>query len=81
MRHEKRVETTWLWPSGDGGVWGLWLDTDEQIVRLGDSVNCACDDHFLEQTFADFLEAGARYGGPPDDVVREARQSIEQLTD
>jgi hypothetical protein len=75
------VETAWLWPTSDGGVWGLWLDTEEQIVRLGDSVNCACDDHFLAQTFADFLEAGARYGNPPDDVIREVQESIGQLMD
>jgi hypothetical protein len=81
VQQEQLVETAWLWPSSDGGVWGLWLDVDEQIVRLGDAVNCTCEDHFLAQTFADFLEAGARYGNPPDEVVREAQVSIEQLMD
>jgi hypothetical protein len=60
---------------------GLGLDTDEQMVRLGDTVNCTCEDHFLTQTFADFLKAGARYGNPPDDVVREAQKSVRQLMD
>jgi hypothetical protein len=60
---------------------GLGLDTDGQMVRLGDTVNCTCEDHFLTQTFADFLKAGARYGNPPDDVVREAQKSVRQLMD
>jgi len=76
----KSIETAWLWPTEDGGVWGMRLDPEDQMVRTADSVNCSCDEHYLEQTFEDFLRAGGpRYANAPDDVVREALDSVRQL--
>ncbi|MBI5668864.1 MAG: hypothetical protein HZC41_12730 [Chloroflexi bacterium] len=76
---DKPVNTSWMWKEDDGSVWGLVIHTDEQTVEWYDSIGCACDDGFQEQTFDDFLAKGPRYGTPPDDVVDEVYASIHTL--
>jgi len=75
----KRVSTSWMWKDDDGEIWGLMVNRDRQKVEWSDSVGCACGDSFAEQTFADFLAKGPRYGNPPDDVLSEAYESVQAL--
>lgn len=71
------LNTAWMWKDEEGEIWGLTLNKDKQKVEWADSIGCACGDSFAEQTFADFLAKGPRYGNPPDDVLAEAYESVQ----
>jgi hypothetical protein len=76
---DKPLTTVWMWKDDEGEVWGLTLNQDRQKVEWADSIGCACGDSFAEQTFADFLAKGPRYGNPPEDVLNEAVASVKAL--
>ncbi len=76
---DQPLTTSWMWRADDGGVWGLVIHTDERTVEWYDSIGCACDDGFQEQTFEDFLTTGPRYGDPPPDVLAEVYASVRAL--
>jgi hypothetical protein len=78
---EKGITTAWMWKSDDGEVWGLTLNRSKGKVEWSDSIGCACGDSFAEQTFADFLERGARFGEPPSDVLEEVYTSLKRLSE
>ena len=62
------LTTDWMW-NDDGEVWGLSLNLERRTVEWSDSIGCACGGSIAEQTFADFIANGPRYGRPPDAVL------------
>jgi hypothetical protein len=49
------------------------------MVEWADSLGCACSGAFAQQSFADFLATGPRYGRPPQAIVDEVRSSLNAL--
>lgn len=76
---QQPITTVWMWQQ-DGEVWGLTINTDKGVIEWADGIGCACGDSFAEQTFADFLARGPRYGSPPDDVLAQVHSSLHALT-
>ncbi len=73
------MKTDWMW-NDDGQVWGLSLDPEQRSVEWADSLGCACSSGFAEQSFADFLDHGPRYGRPPQQIVDDIRASLLELS-
>ena len=76
---ETPVTTDWLW-NDDGAVWGLSLNWERGVVGWSDSIGCACSGSFAEQTFADFMATGPRYGRLPDPILDEVRAALRRFT-
>lgn len=76
---EQRLTTDWMWRADDGAVWGLSLNLGRQVVEWSDAIGCACSGGFAEQTFADFVEKGPRFGNPPENVVAEALETLRRV--
>jgi hypothetical protein len=72
--------TDWMW-NDDGAVWGLSLNLDTQRLEWSDSLGCACSGGFAEQSAADFLAHGPRYGQPPPAVVAAVRAVLLRHAD
>jgi hypothetical protein len=72
------LTTDWMW-NDDGAVWGLSLDMERGMVEWSDSIGCACSGSFAEQTFADFMTTGSRYGNPPAHVLDEVWTALHQF--
>ncbi len=80
MDGRQPLNTSWMWRTDDGEVWGLSLDAERALVEWFDGIGCACGDSFAVQTFADFLQTGPRYGDPPADVLAEIYASLRALS-
>ncbi len=72
------MTTAWMW-NDDGEVWGLNLNRDTGILEWSDSIGCACSGSFAEQTIADFLKHGPRYGRPPQHVLDEVQTALSHI--
>ena len=70
------MTTNWMW-NDDGAVWSLSLDIERQTVAWSDAIGCACSGSFAEQTFADFVANGPRYGNPPPAIVDEVQAVLQ----
>ena len=55
MNARQPLNTSWMWRTDDGEVWGLSLDADHATVEWFDGIGCACGDSFAVQTFACLL--------------------------
>lgn len=76
----KPLTTVWMWKDASNDeVWGLTANLNKEKLEWSDSIGCACGDSFAEQTFADFLEKGPRYGEPPEDVVAEVYETLRAV--
>lgn len=76
----KPLTTVWMWKNASNDeVWALTANLNKQKLEWSDSIGCACGDSFAEQTFADFLEKGPRYGEPPEDVVAEVYETLRAV--
>jgi hypothetical protein len=73
------MTTHWLWKNDEGEVWGLSLNLDTQRVEWADALGCACGGSFAEQSFADFLASGPRYGSPPQPILDEVIGTLSSL--
>ncbi|MDQ7025884.1 MAG: hypothetical protein Q9P01_19495 [Anaerolineae bacterium] len=72
------AQKQWMWQNeASGGVQGVIVDFDDGLVRWFDEPGCACGGNDSEQSIADFLERGARFIVPPDDVLEEMRASLK----
>jgi hypothetical protein len=68
-----------MWKQPDDEIWGLTVNRDKGRVEWYDGIGCACGDSFAEQTFADFLQKGPRFGDLPDDVLAEVQTTLKTL--
>lgn len=73
------MTTSWIWRH-ENGTQAASLNTEEQILEWYDNPGCACGDRGMNQTVADFLKKGPRWGDPPADVLAEMQQAIAELT-
>jgi hypothetical protein len=71
------MTTHWMW-NDEGEVWGLSLNLDSQRVEWADAIGCACGGSFAEQSFADFLATGPRYGRVPQHVLDEVQATLQE---
>jgi hypothetical protein len=76
---EKPLTTAWMWKQPDEEIWGLTINKDTRKLEWFDGIGCACGDSFAEQTFADFLQKGPRYGDLPEDVMAEVQFALQTL--
>jgi hypothetical protein len=70
--------SVWLWADENGGTQGVTVDYPHGKLLWYDNPGCACGDSTHEQTIADFLQKGARYAEPPDDIVAEMRAALAE---
>lgn len=74
-----KITTSWLWPSPAGGVYGAYLDTDEQTIQWFDEPGCACSGSDALQSLTQFLNDDPGALIPPDDVLREMQHSARAV--
>lgn len=76
---QSTINTTWMWRY-EADVQGATLNLDDHTIDWADTVGCLCgdSDNGYEQTFADFLQRGARFTDPTPEIEAEIRRSIEQ---
>jgi hypothetical protein len=68
----------WMWQNeASGGVQAAIIDFEDERIMWFAEPGCACAGNDSEQTIADFLERGARFIVPPDDVLAEMRESLK----
>lgn len=79
---EKQLTTAWVWPA-NGGILGLYIDTDAGRLHWFDNFECQCmdDGGFAEQTLAEFERDGIPTGvsAVPEDVLAELRTTTSAL--
>ena len=75
----EKVTTSWVWPSPAGGVHGAYLDTDDKTIQWYDEPGCACAGSDALQSLAQFLDDGPGALTPPEDVLREMRNSARTV--
>jgi len=71
--------TSWIWQYNNG-TQAVSLDLENRKLLWYDNPDCGCGDNAQEQTFENFLQKGARWGNPPDDVLKEMRSVVEALS-
>lgn len=72
---------SWMWENdASGGVSGVQIDTEEQRIQWFEEPGCACAGSASEQSIADFLEHGARFLVPPDDILQAMRAVLTSQT-
>jgi len=74
------MEKQWMWHNDNtNGVEAAIADFDDQTIQWFDEPGCACGGADSHQTFADFIEKGARFTVPPDDITEEMRAAILEI--
>ena len=75
------MTTAWMW-NDNGEIWSLYLNQDADAGKLewSDSIGCACSSSFAEQSIADFVAHGPRYGNLPADVRAEVAATLASMT-
>jgi hypothetical protein len=72
------TQSQWMWQNtASGGVQAVIIDFEDNIVRWFDDPGCSCSSNDSQQSIADFLERGARFIVPPDDVLAAMHASLK----
>lgn len=74
----EKIQTAWMWQNHDGSVAGATIDLDDALIQWYASLGCACGSSDGEQSIADFLQRGPRFGNPPQDVYDEMKMALDR---
>ncbi|MBC6956288.1 MAG: hypothetical protein DWB44_08925 [Chloroflexi bacterium] len=78
-RVAERINTEWMWANEDGGVNGLKVDPDREVLEWFDEIGCACEDADYVQSYAHYHEYGPAFSNIPDDVVEQLERALKHF--
>jgi hypothetical protein len=73
------LETAWMWPTEDGGVNGVKIDTERGLIQWFDEIGCACGDSDILQSYEHYAENGPAFPNAPEDVLAGLAAAVTVL--